>query len=245
MRLIEATDPEDGLKECIKGDAWFGYIRACSALGGEVHKDFHQIKENKDLYPKAFIEEQMAANPGGTSIVLKGKHPNGVPFIAIGYRYSTLTTLFVLMMEDVSECMIGKCCLSVSLYFFISPIWFIVVYPTTGTMRHGKPYEMKWTYSHKKIHIHHVDRPDAISKFFEKLNTINSHNQLHRGQLNLDKCWVTQDCWFRLHTTIIGIDTTYTFHMAVHHKLIPKGYYPITYFSGVLSQQQITHVKSI
>jgi hypothetical protein len=32
--LIEADDPEDGLKECIKGDAWFGSVRACAALGG-------------------------------------------------------------------------------------------------------------------------------------------------------------------------------------------------------------------
>jgi hypothetical protein len=34
LRLIEAADPEDGLKECIKGDAWFGSVRACAALGG-------------------------------------------------------------------------------------------------------------------------------------------------------------------------------------------------------------------
>jgi hypothetical protein len=137
------------------------------------------------------------------------------------------------------------CCCVMSLYIVVSPTRFIVVYPTTGTTRHGKPYEMKWTDSHKNVHIRHVDRPDAISKFFEQSNTIDSHNQLRQGQLALEKCWVTQDCWFRLHTTIVGINATDTFRMAAHHKLIPKGNYPITEFAGVLSQQLINHAKAI
>jgi hypothetical protein len=103
LRLIELADPEDGLKECIKGDAWFGSIRACAALGGKGHKAFLQIKGNTCFYSKTFIEEQMAATPGGPSIVMKDTHPNGVPLIVIGYRYSTRTTLFFVMTEDAGE----------------------------------------------------------------------------------------------------------------------------------------------
>jgi hypothetical protein len=103
LRLIKSADPEDGLKECIKGDAWFGSVRACAALGGKGHKAFLQIKGNKGIYPKIFIEEQMAATPSGTSILMKGTHPNGFPLITIGYRYSTRTTLFFVMTEDAGE----------------------------------------------------------------------------------------------------------------------------------------------
>jgi hypothetical protein len=101
-------------------------------------------------------------------------------------------TLFFVMTEDASGYMIDKCCLIVPLYIFVSPAWFIVVYPNAGMTRHGKPYEMKWTDSHKILHIHHIDRPDSISKFFEQSNTTDIHNQLHQGQLALEKCWVTQ-----------------------------------------------------
>jgi hypothetical protein len=95
------------------------------------------------------------------------------------------------------------------------------------------------------VDVDHVDRPDALLKFFEKSNNIDSHTQLHQGQLALEKCWVTQDCWFRLHATIIGIHTMYMFRMAAHHKLIPKGSYPMMEFALVLSHQLITHLKAI
>jgi hypothetical protein len=72
LRLLEDADPKDGLKECIKGDAWFGSVRACAAVGEKDNKAFLQINGNKGLYPKVFIEEQMASTPGGTFIVLKG-----------------------------------------------------------------------------------------------------------------------------------------------------------------------------
>jgi hypothetical protein len=104
---------------------------------------------------------------------------------------------------------------------------------------------MKWTESHKNVHIRHVDRPDAISKIFEQSNTIDSHNQLRQGQLALEKCWVTQDCWFRLQTTLVGINVTDTFRIATHHNKITKGNYPIREFAGVLSSQLLCHAKAL
>jgi hypothetical protein len=77
------------MKECIKGDAWFGSVRGCAVLGEKGHNDFLQNKGNTCIYPKTFIEEEMVTTLGGTSIVLKGTHPNGIPLVASGYRYST------------------------------------------------------------------------------------------------------------------------------------------------------------
>jgi hypothetical protein len=55
---------------------------------------FLQIKGSRGLYPKDFIEEAMAGTPGGMKIVMKGKHPNGLPLTSFGYRYSLKTMLF-------------------------------------------------------------------------------------------------------------------------------------------------------
>jgi hypothetical protein len=39
LRLVEAADPKYGLKECIKGDSWFGSVRACAAVGGAAGRN--------------------------------------------------------------------------------------------------------------------------------------------------------------------------------------------------------------
>jgi hypothetical protein len=106
LRLTEASDPKDGIKECIKGDAWFGSARDFDALGEKGYRAFLQIKGNKGLHPNDFIEKAMSNMPGRTKIVLKGNHPNGVPLVAIGYRYSMKMTLFFIMMEDAGRWML-------------------------------------------------------------------------------------------------------------------------------------------
>jgi hypothetical protein len=57
------------------------------------------------VYPKDFIEKAMSNTPCGTKNVLKGKHPNGVPLVVIGYRYSTKTTLVFVIPEDAGRWM--------------------------------------------------------------------------------------------------------------------------------------------
>jgi hypothetical protein len=102
---------------------------------------------------------------------------------------------------------------------------------------------MKWMDSHGNVHIRNVDHPPAISQLFEESNKIDSHNQLRQGQLALEKCWVTQYFWFRLHTMIVGIDATDIFRIAGHHDLIPKGNYPINKFKGILLQHLLDYAK--
>jgi hypothetical protein len=98
---------------------------------------------------------------------------------------------------------------------------------------------------HGNVHIRNVDHPDAISQFFEESNNVDSHNQLCRGLIVLEKWWVTQYCWFRLHTTIVGIHANDMFRIANHHDLIPKGNYPINEFAGVSSQQLLDYAKQL
>jgi len=65
-----------------------------------------------------------------------------------------------------------------------------------------------------------VDWPQVISNFFGSSNKIDIHNQLHQDCLKLEKQWITQDPYFHLGTTFVGINVTDTFLLENYHKLI-------------------------
>jgi hypothetical protein len=85
-------------------------------------------------------------------------------------------------------------------------LFFVVATKGSGTTAKGTPYEMKYTDDWGNVHVRYVDRPDIISKFFEKSNMIDKHNQVRQSELGLEKCWLTQNPYFCLHTTILGFN---------------------------------------
>jgi hypothetical protein len=89
LRLLEDTIPDYDNDQAhgIRGDAWFGSVRTASEVGSRGHEGVFQVKQYSALYPKDFITKALEDAPGGVSIVLDGTAPNGVPLIALGYRY--------------------------------------------------------------------------------------------------------------------------------------------------------------
>ncbi len=81
----------------------------------------------------------------------------GVPLVAITYRYSTRTTLHFVATKDA------------------------------GSTYKGSPYHIKYTDDWGNVHILDVDRPDIISNFFETSNMIDKHNQACQADLALEK----------------------------------------------------------
>ena len=81
----------------MKGDSWFGSVKAAAAMAAEGVESIMQIKTNHSLFPKTFIESSLEGAPGGVHIVLEGIHPNGHKLVAIGYRYSSRKTLMFVM----------------------------------------------------------------------------------------------------------------------------------------------------
>jgi hypothetical protein len=73
-----------------------------------------QIKTGHGLFPKKIIEDTLKDAPGGVWIVLQSTY-QGIPLVAIGYRYSTCTTLCFVATKD------------------------------SGSTTKGKPYQMKYT----------------------------------------------------------------------------------------------------
>ena len=112
--------------------------------------------------------------------------------LAIGYRYNSKKTLMFVAKE-----LAGK------------------------TMR-GAPYEMKFADVDGNVHVREVDRPDVISKFFNDSNNVDKHNQSRQSDLALEKKWITDDCWFGLATTYLGIGVTDTWKLAGLHNLLAR-----------------------
>ena len=91
----------------IKGDSWFGLVRAATALAQHGIEGVLQVKTGHSLYPKEFITETLKGMPGGIHVVLKGNH-DGIDLVAIGYRYSSKKTLFFIMTENAGSTKPGE-----------------------------------------------------------------------------------------------------------------------------------------
>jgi hypothetical protein len=103
---------------------------------------------------------------------------------------------------------------------------------------------MKYTDDWGNVQIHDANQPDIISQFFESSNTIDKHNQAHLAELALEKHWLTQNPYFDLHTTLLGINVVDCYKLSLHHKIINhhlpnKEYMTMTCFAGILAHQLI------
>ena len=112
---------DDGKALVMKGDAWFGSVKAAASLAERGMEGVFQVKTAHSLYPKEYIEKLLKNAPGGVHVVLKGRHPNGHTLVAVGYRYSSKKTLFFICTEGA------------------------------GSTTPGEPYEMKFTDKHGNV----------------------------------------------------------------------------------------------
>ena len=138
------------------------------------------MKNNKSLFPKDFVESTLKDTPSGVHVFLSGSHPNGTPLVALGYRYSRKTTLFLVFHRDA------------------------------GSTLPGTPYGMKYTDDCGNVCVRLIDRPDVVSLFYKDSNIIDMHNQVRQSDFALEKRWVTTCGYFRLTTTLVGINVVDT-----------------------------------
>ena len=90
VRLLEGLNvhlnADVGVYE-IKGDAWFGPMKAALVIGVSGHQVMLHVKDVSGLYPKKFIGNTLQYASVGVSSVLKGTTPNEAQFVTIiGYR---------------------------------------------------------------------------------------------------------------------------------------------------------------
>jgi hypothetical protein len=137
----------------IRGDAWFGSMRAANEVSLRGHEGVFQIKTYHATYPKDFIEEALNDAPGGIFIALEGATKEEVGLVALGYRYSRKTILYFVLTKN------------------------------GGSTIPGEPYHMKYTDSFGNVCTRYVECPQVVSNFFACSNKIDTHNQLHQDSL--------------------------------------------------------------
>jgi hypothetical protein len=101
--LVTIPFQENDKKFGIRGDAWFGSIRAANEVGLRGHEGVFQIKTYHASYPKEFIEEALKDAPSGVFIVLEGMTQDEIPLVAIGYRYSQRTILYFVLTKNADS----------------------------------------------------------------------------------------------------------------------------------------------
>ena len=195
LRIAEGVSHKhiDCLQEVVLGDSWFGSVKAAGALANEGFECILQIKQNHAQYPKQAITDILKDAPGGTKVVMTTTNSMGVELIATGYKYNKKSILF-----------------------FVST-------PGAGSTVDREPYEMKFVDEYANIHIREVPRPALISYFFQHVNAVDVHNHLRQSSLRLEKKWVTFDPYFRLATTLLGINVVDTYRLARFHNMLPRG----------------------
>ena len=175
--LEQSSDEEQEIdQELWLGDSWFGSVKTVTHLATNNKYAIMHIKTAHRRCPKAFLEKQMQDMPGGTWIVLEGRAvKEGVDLVSIGYKYNKKKVLVFLFNKGA------------------------------GSTAPGEPYEARFPDAFGNVCIRHVKRPVVVSRFFKFSNQVDLHNQARQFDLALEKKWITQDGWFRLYTTIVGM----------------------------------------
>ena len=92
---------------------------------------------------------------------------------------------------------------------------------TVGTTTDGKPYQAHYEDDHGCVQAVNVARPEFITQYYAACTLIDDHNHLRQGLLRLEKVWPTQDPWFRLFTSLMGIVTVDLFLLVKHLRFLP------------------------
>jgi hypothetical protein len=127
-----------------------------------------------------------------------------------------------------------------------------VLTKNSGSSKPGTPYHMKYTGTLSNSCTQNVDHPQVVFNFFANSNTINAHTQLCQDNLRLlEKKWMTQNPWFHLAMTPIGITVSDAFLLCNHHNMMNcrvaenQGGTHDSAFSGILALQLIEMTKKL
>ncbi len=168
----------DHCRNCVVSDSWFASVKTAEAMHECGHEWIGIIKTSHSLYPKKEMEQQMKTWPGGMSLVMGATTSEGVKLIAVGYKYNS------------------------------SKVLCFVATKNTGSTLPGEPYQARFIDDFQNLLSRPVDQPQIISKYFLRSSGKDKHNQARQFELRLEKHWRTQNAWFRLVTTMIGICVT-------------------------------------
>ena len=77
-----------------------------------------------------------------------------------------------------------------------------------GSTEKGEPCKVGFPDKYGNLCVRHVSRPQVISLYFKYSNIVDVYNQPRQADLSLEKKHITEDCHFRIYTTMLGIILT-------------------------------------
>jgi Transposase IS4 len=162
-----------------KGDSWFGSVKAAEAMAKHGKGLVAQIKTNHAGSPKKELEALMKDWAAGVGLTLQCRTPNNVNLVIVAWTYTTKTILVFVATEDAGSTSPG-----------------------------GKAYEHRYNDEHGNVVSRFIERPEIIAHYYEDANAIDVHNQVRQSIIGLERNWVTQDGFFRIFTTVLGMVLT-------------------------------------
>jgi hypothetical protein len=138
-----------------------------------------QIKTNHAGSPKKELETIMKDWAAGVGLTLQCKTQSDINLVIVAWKYNTKALQIFVATED-----------------------------SGSTMPGGKPYKVRYNDEHGNMMSHFLEWPKIIADYYEDANAIDVHNQVRQSIIGLERNWVTQDGFFRIFTTILGMVLT-------------------------------------
>ena len=174
--LRQAKNVEKG--GWVGGDAWFGSMETCVELKRRLglYSTFI-VKQNLNYFPMPVLHA-----------VLRARYPQRTA----GH--------WVVMKATISEVNVF-----VMAYAWLNRGVAYMVSSCGSTVRHEQNYRSKFEDEYGNVVVKELPRPTVAHLLYEFLPLIDEHNKARQNVLALERQWLTQDCWFRLLTTFVGM----------------------------------------
>ena len=167
-------EQEDGW---VAGDAWFGSVMCSVELKHNLNVDStFIIKQQTDFYPKQVLLS-----------ILRARYPTK----AAGHWVSM-------------DCVIaGVPILVIAWAYSAKQVAYFVT--TVGSTQPAPKQYKAWfedDFGNRMYKL--LPRPDIVHKYYDCSPLIDEHNKQRQGTLELERVWLTKNCWSRLKTTLLG-----------------------------------------
>lgn len=193
LRQVEGANVVPG--GWVGGDSWFGSVATCVELRRRL--DVHStwiIKQNSHLFPMKAL-----------NAILKARFKDR----PAGH--------WVVMRTEIGEVKMFAIAFAWSqkgISYFLS---------TCGkTSPSPKTYSTHFEDEFGFVQTRQINRPDIAHFLYDLLPLIDEHNKQRQSILNLEKCWPTRDCWFRLVVTLAGMCVV-DFHRLYKNIMVSEG----------------------
>lgn len=185
----EGATNEDSTDDVHVADSWFGSVTTALCFRSLLKSPKKCIMNIKTATSGYPKEylEEKMKNWPGGSHLVLETTIDGTKLFAIGYKYSARKVMCFIFNEGAAS------------------------------TEEGTPYRARWVDENGNSMVREVPRPHVCAIYFGLSNVIDVLNQQRQKELRLEKHWVTRDGYFRIITSVFGINVVDCWRGYMHH----------------------------